>query len=510
MIKSRLIEIAVNLKNAVTSVMENTAYNTYEFEDRLWLFDELLALTADSPMAALCLSRLESFLYAQGFNDPKSADFAINPFQKANAVLMQAVKAESRFESYALVVRNDISSLLPTSVYVQPIEKITKRTDGSYLINPRRRLEGLYNQVDDIHYQPYQSDISKSEFRKIYEYQVKKYGRHLGRILYIYDPSPGQGEHYAVPSYYSADSDLMSDAEYARLQLFKVKNDFDASVIIQTAEFSDQPNVDASGLATLPSDLDIFERELRKFTAKDPQERRSIMHLQAPTPEMQAKVTPLNTLNGAQDMNATRFGIQSAVARAMQVPGVLVGLYQPGSIGDTKKIADEIALFNASLELRKFRLQRGFELIYPDMDWTIGAFNPINYIPTEVWAKMTDDEIRKAGGLPVLEKKAPLRDRINILDESVKAKLYESMSDAEIRSLANLDSDELDNVKETLNGDQIRSLVEISEKVKANTLPADAAIEIIKLSFGISRPRAIKLIGSIMGDPLLTPTPTTL
>lgn len=489
-------------ENKLVTSHIDIAQNSYEFE-QFWLFDYLLDLVYDSPMARICLNRIKAFLYAKGFADKDSADFKVNAKQTANQLLKRVIPYEGVFESYALVVKQNWPDMTVTEVICQPIEKVTKMLNGNYLVNPYRRNEsGLYLQQLNVEYAPYEPDTKPTDFKAMLERQFAAHGKQIGRVVYIYDPEPGIGEHYAIPTYFAGDADLKTDAQYSRLDLFKVENDFQASIMIKTGKFGRTNRRDKQSGNEIPnsSDKAEFDRTMKRFTSKNPEERSSILHLEIEgnVKEMMPEVTTLNTNAGSVDLNARRHGIQSAVARNFSVPGVLVNLYQPGNIGDTKKIADEIALFNSVLDSRQERLTRGFSMIWPDMDWSISSLDPIQFIPEQVWQTMTTDEKREFAKLMPLPKKLTMRDRINLVPEAAKPQFIETLSEGEKREMGDLKTEEEDNIKETLNGEQITKLIELAVKVTAKEITPEAAIIIIKMAFGVSKLRAKQLVEAML------------
>ena len=99
----------------------------------------------------------------------------------------------------------------------------------------------------------------------------------------------------------------------------------------------------------------------------------------------------MDAANGATDR------IGRKVARLFEVPPFLIGLESATGF-NTKILVDQIDIFNKTVNGTQRFISNALKILYPTYDWTISTFNPISYIPSEVYAKLTDDEIRASAG----------------------------------------------------------------------------------------------------------------
>jgi hypothetical protein len=434
--------------NAIIEVVENTGNQTYEWGYRNQLAQQILLLTSDSPSATQCLDKLTNFIAADGWQDEKAAVFQANPKQTANELLDELAPYEATFETFALLVRQDIKNpSIVSSVYLIEADKLTKRTDGSFLYNPHYLNQVGWKKGNDVIYAPWDAD--EKNFNTDLKRQLKENdGKQRGRILYVYNKKPGSAQHYANPGYYSASYDIATDAQLARQELKASKKGLDISAIIRTPPISRKPergtgDTDDESRWSGESAYEAWVREIKKFTGEEGDNSSSIMHIENEVPDNPIEVTTFNPLANATDITIKRDGIAKRVFRAFGVPTVLGSLFDGGGIGDTKKIYDELSLFNSSLKKRKNRIEAAFKLLFPDLEWQITTLNPITYIPTEVMAKLTDDELRAMADLPPLEK-AKAGDvesiiaRLNTMSPLVATKVLEAMDKDEQRALIGL------------------------------------------------------------------------
>lgn len=447
--------------NKVAEVKENTSKGIIEFGPGNALPNELLQITQDSPTATACLGRLTQFIAADGFSGEEESAFQVNDYQTADELLDEIASYEATFNGFALLIRYDGTKPV---LFVQPFDKVTKLTKDApddeqlFAINPKRKGETGYKEDENILVPAWNPD--RKDRGALYLTQASEYQKTQGELIYVYQRKAGQ-PHYPVPGYYAGEADLRTDAEYSRLENFKAQNDFQSSVIVKTFPLSrERPTreVILNGIVETvqtgeKSDKEKFDELLKSFTGKvSIENRKSIIHLEVPVEGAKdaVGVEPMNTTGNAPEMSGKRTGVEERVARWFEVPGVLIGLYKPGSIGDTKKIADEINLFNASLNPRQRRIQRTFRKIFgklhPKLEWNISTLNPINYIETEVYQKMTDDEIRAIVGLPPIEKESDAESErilaaLNAMSPLVATKVLNYMSPEQILKLIGLQPD---------------------------------------------------------------------
>jgi len=85
-------------------------------------------------------------------------------------------------------------------------------------------------------------------------------------------------------------------------------------------------------------------------------------------------------------------------------------------------------------------------LIFPDKDFSIKQLQLVDYIPVEVLAKLSDDEIRALSGyepLPANEKTPQeiALEKLSILDGAIAQKILDNMSRAQILDLIGMTPD---------------------------------------------------------------------
>ena len=112
---------------------------------------------------------------------------------------------------------------------------------------------------------------------------------------------------------------------------------------------------------------------------------------------------------------------------------------------DASILGNQQALANASLELANSvesdqnEIEEDFTLLFGG-EWKLTKFMPVNYIPDQVWTKMTDDEIRAVGGLQPLETTTPsatekVLQTLNTLSPLLAAEIVRRMPDKDLFKL---------------------------------------------------------------------------
>jgi hypothetical protein len=218
------------------------------------------------------------------------------------------------------------------------------------------------------------------------------------------------------------------------------------SAIINVVGDIDDTTQDENG----KTEADYYRDDFRVFTGQDKGEnglgtRFKAMLQFAKTKDEATTISTLDVKSILESSNTKRDVIERSVSRWFGVHPVLLGFSDAAVLGNTQ------ALSNASLELNKVAnhyqrmLSEAFKMLYPEMDWTISEYMPINYIDPALFDKMTEDEIRnKLLGLPPKETDTTTQEgdktikAINSLSPLVANKVLESLTADEIRSLVGL------------------------------------------------------------------------
>jgi hypothetical protein len=142
--------------------------------------------------------------------------------------------------------------------------------------------------------------------------------------------------------------------------------------------------------------------------------------------------------------------IRDHIATAFQVPSILAGIQISGKLGTAKEIADSSIYYqNAVIKHDQNLLMYEMNALATLMDGYDGTIIkvsnsiPLAFVAESFAGAFTEEEIRDAFGYGAKEVKLNtaannIIDNINALSPLVANKVLESMSEAEIRSLAGL------------------------------------------------------------------------
>jgi hypothetical protein len=104
--------------------------------------------------------------------------------------------------------------------------------------------------------------------------------------------------------------------------------------------------------------------------------------------------------------NTKRDIVAREVCRLFGVHPVLALFSDAAILGNQQALANAIMELNHYINPTQRMISEAFKTLFPLQEWNISQFNPINYIPSEVFAQLTADEIRAIAGYEPL--KAPI------------------------------------------------------------------------------------------------------
>jgi hypothetical protein len=121
----------------------------------------------------------------------------------------------------------------------------------------------------------------------------------------------------------------------------------------------------------------------------------------------------------------------------------MIGLEAATILGNAQAIYNSLKMFMLMIKSRQQLIIEAFTVLWPQVDWSIKQLNIYDYLPSEVLAVLTPDELRLLGGYPPQETKTTssqelLINSLNSLSPLVANKVLESLSEEEIRGLVGL------------------------------------------------------------------------
>lgn len=398
--------------------------------------NELIQTIAESGTATICANKVDQFIQADGFVDKTSAATKVNENETADQILSLISSCLSYFQAFALHVRRTPDGKIGSVEYIE-FEKLRKRISGGFIYN-KNLGTSEYKEAENKVYPEFKKPILSPEELGL---QIKTYGP-TGEILYVYKKRVGQSI-YPIPSYYAGIEDIKTDAELSKFEYETTVNSFLPSSILTIVGEVDNKTKDDRG----KTDQDYLDDTLKEFTGavKDKDGKSGRAKLAVLSAKTKEEVPVLQTFNIKSIMDAASSStdrVARKVSRLYEVPPFIAGLESATGF-NTKILVDQIDLFNKGINSWQRMITSVFEMLYPGKNWTISTFNPISYIPPEVFAKLTDDEIRAIAGyapipIPTTETADKTIKGINSLSPLVANKVLESMTVDEIRALVAL------------------------------------------------------------------------
>lgn len=389
------------IQNLYVKVTENKSENIYNYGHDNLLPNQIIKYINDSGIAKKCVEKVSGYIAGEGFADEKAAVLKVNPKQTANQLLDVVSKDGGYFKAFALKIGRSADGKIASVEHI-PFQIIRKTLRGDFWVNPTYGAV-KYEKNKGAYYPKYKGlQISPAELGK----QLKEYDKRP-EILYAYIESP-DNPYYPVPDFYAGVEDLRTSSRIQQFDLNMVLNGFKVGGLLTLVGISDDKTKDNSG----KTQRDYIYETLEQFTGNNPNNNGEtseggLLVLEAKTKDEIPSLQSFDVKAILDSSNAKREVIDRAVCRLFGVHPVLVGFSDAAVLGNTQSIA------NASLELAnnvkpiQRLIEQTFKNLFPDFSLEIKEFKPITYVPTEVFEKLTDNEIRSLFGFPELVQNAP-------------------------------------------------------------------------------------------------------
>ena len=381
-----------SFQNLFVPEIKNISENIYKYGLNDLLPNKLIEYINNSGISKRCVNKVSSYIQADGFDDEATKTLKVNDKQTADSLLSLIAFDLSYFKGFALNVGRDSNGKVVSAKHV-PFQCVRKTLQGDFQVNLTKGTRD-YKRDANVYYAAYSGQqITQTQLSE----QIQRY-KTAGEILYCYLQTPDNAQ-YPVPDYYSAIEDVITSAEIQRYDLEGVMNGFVPSAILTLIGKTDNTTKDSNGYTA----RDYQQFALEEFTGHSKNEeglsgRNRLIVFEAAT---QAEVPSLQAFDAKAILDAAntkRDVIERAVCRSFGVHPVLVGYSDAAILGNTQSIT------NASLELAnnvnalQRLIERSLKLLFPDNDWKLSAFKPVNYIPDIAYSKLTDTEIRALFG----------------------------------------------------------------------------------------------------------------
>lgn len=427
------------IQNKVAEIKkERTGLKRYLYGDDNKLPNTLLRAINDSGTATNCVRAIASFTQGEGFISEQAKTLKVNKYQNANQFLTEVVQPVSIFEGFCLRILVNFSGEIQ-SIYKVGLKEIRREVDnskGDFRWNPRMG-ENDYRKDEDRFLKEFDPYLTPSQRGEALKEEMARCGEQEGTIFYPFKTKEFDfGDIYPIPDANSGLEDIESDASLQRLEKRNITKGFKPNVSVAMGGKIDDQTKDEKGF----TESDYFDETLKCFIGD---EASSVLILEGQTPEAMPQITVFPLAEMLDGVDKARLRVANAVCRHFGVPPVLVGLEAPTVLGNAQAIYNSLKMFMLMIKSRQQLIIEAFNVLWPQIDFSIKQLNIYDYLPNEVLASLTTDELRQLGGYPPQETKTStsqelLINSLNSLSPLVANKVLESMSEEEIRGLVGL------------------------------------------------------------------------
>jgi hypothetical protein len=424
------------IQNKVAEITkQRSGFKRYIYGENDNLPNVLLRSINDSGTATACVSRTASFIQGEGFIDEIAQKYRINSTQNGNQFLEEISHPVAIFEGFVLKILCDLSGNI-SSIYKVALKDIRKNTNGEIRYNPRM-AEKDYLKSEDKTLKEFNPFSTADERAQIVKDQLINYGEQVGTIFYPFKAKEFDfGDIYPIPDSNSGLEDIISDASLQRLEKRNITKGFKPNVAISMAGKTDDQTQDENGL----TESDYLDQTIGQFVGD---EASSVILLEGQTKDAMPLITVFPLSEMLDGVDKARIRVANAVCRHFSVPPVLIGLEAANVLGNAQAIYNSLKMFMLIVKSRQNLIIESFNILWPNVNWSIKQLNIYDYLPAEVLASLTSDELRQIGGYPPQETKTSssqelLINSLNSLSPLVANKVLESLSEEEIRGLVGL------------------------------------------------------------------------
>lgn len=436
----KLFAKAHKFLNYFIPTVENKSQQIWNYGKSNQLPNELLKFVVDSGIGKRCITKMRSYIAAEGFTDSELNLIMVNEKQTAYDLLYEAAEYMAYFNGCAFhIARQAVGGV--GGIKIVPFQCVRKRLDGNFEVNLTYGQPN-YSRKDSKIFAAYggaKIDVGAMQMQ-LANPEIKD----NGEILYVYSPG-ADNQHYPIPDYFAGIEDIRTSAELSKFDLETVINGFMTSAILSLVGDIDNVNKDEKG----KTEQDYVNDEVAKFSgetknADGTTNRMKLLVLNAPTKDEMPVLQTFDSKAIFDASNSKRDLIDRVVCRLFGIHPCLMGFADAQILGNTQSMA------NASIELNKVvapmqrLLESAFETMMPEKGWKISEYTPINYVSPELLSKMTEDEIRvKLLGLDPIVRELPTEQEkilatLNSLSPLLAAEIVKNMPTEELLGLVGI------------------------------------------------------------------------
>jgi hypothetical protein len=422
--------------NRIAVIKENKATGSLENK----FAGELVKAVMNSGTARICVDRRTSYVIGDGFVNENANDIRANSEQSLydlfyeagnNAVVLKAVCFHVLVDNSGEVYR----------VYNVPVDKVERTVQGTFIYNPTKNTDNFDKNLDK-EYPQWDSTLTPEQRKNKLAADLKKNnGKQLGYFVYVFRKGVGQ-DYYAIPPAYSGVEDIKTDAELSAFELENLQNGFVPSALLTLiGDYDDEIIDEQTGL----TEMDGVKKVLSSFTGKGGG-RSKLAVLTAKTKELVPTLQQVDTNLIVSALEKITDRVGRKVCRLFEVPPVLAGFEDASILGSNQTFKNALLTLQHSVIKDQDLVITGLNKIWPNIDFSVKQLQLIDYIPSEIMAKLTDDELREMGGFEPLPRNTQSQqqlviDTLNSMSPIVATNIMKAMSQKQLLELVGLEID---------------------------------------------------------------------
>lgn len=390
--------------NRIVTFVDDKSKGIIKYDTDNLFPQKLIRQIGESGTATSCVEVISQYIYADGLVDEVLGKEIANEKQTYNQLISELSNSVSILPVVCLHIQRDGQGKIISKKAI-PFDKIRVAEDGNYIYNPTYSLDDKFDASKDVKYCKFQGEkVDSKQLKEIISFKNKN-GKSVGEILYHFKKKPGQTT-YPIPSCWSGISDIDADGENSKFELEAVNNSFLPSGFLTFVGSFDDKTEDEHG----KTEWDYIDDTCSNFTGnskdnKGETKRNSLAVFTAPTKEELPVYQPASTDGVFDAIELSSKRVAEKIARLFGVPPFLIGL--GGSVGfSTNIISDNITLFNNRIKQPQNLITEALTMCDSTRDFTLTQLNPVKYIAPEIYAKLTDAELRDLAGYKTDETKS--------------------------------------------------------------------------------------------------------
>ena len=379
---------------------QDTRKGIYMYGDSNDIPQILIKYIANCAPARVACSLRGKYIAGKGFKDEKAANFVVNIKNGKPVTANQLLKEISTYSAmfggaFALYIKRNGKGVKYAEV--TGLELLRRRIDGDIEMNPLWGQSG-FKDADTLIYPSY----TETGERLGMFFEDKEKTKPLGEILYVYNKD-AISYYYPIPEWFAGEFDLRSAISLSQLDLEMIENGFMPSAWLTF--IGENFDTETEEGRRQKADIDTM---IRSFTGRYERKdgttgRGSIGYSFATTKDEAPIITPFDNSTVISGTIEKRDDVERKVSRWFEVNPVLLGYDAATTLGNTQALANAEMMLNNSVKFNQELIIETFEMLYPEIDWSIEQFRNIDYIPQQVYNTLTDDEIRATAGYEPLD-----------------------------------------------------------------------------------------------------------